>query len=628
MISLLAVLLMLCTVPLVFEDSSAGESPAVPDALLVDFGNGHAEWKDIVAGSTLEAMISSTIGARAVFGDRSGERTVLSVDGVSEVTVGTGVNKQTCYWRIYAWNTVEWEFLTTAVTERYSSGFIALGYYPSDVVTPVSNPDYREVWTSYRGDSSSSGVSTSKGPETVATPLEWTNTYPGAVDASILYADGMIYHTVAGKYGAVGMDALARINCLDPVNRELLWSVTYSNSGNTEITTPVIVGNLIIVTSGNWHMYAFDRFTGDAVAELAPSGEDGDICKGSKLTSYIPRKTDPSVSGDRIHLEGGITNTVYDSGALYFGTSDGLVRCFSIDREKGFKEIWNYAPDSSVRGCFYYHPPVICDFDGTKYLLIGNYGGGIVCLNAINGSKVWERTVTDTQSHKVGQVASITVCSGGRALVCYSGGEMSSAGGGIALVDITDGSEVWKQDIRCGRPVVYGDRFYCYISALSDQKIRDSTTNQDVDLVSGYYGLWVNDGSMLWSRPTDALSIGGTVYSDGKVYSMDYSPGTEGTNGGNVWCIDADTGSVVWRCKVSPYNGNAYSMNCPTVVDGKVLVGNDYGAIYVISETSGNERAGTENIEYESQGLAHPSWIITMVIVAIVLALAVMAYRR
>ena len=148
MISLLAVLLMLCTVPLVFEDSSAGESPAVPDALLVDFGNGHTEWKDIVAGSTLEAMISGTIGARAVFGDRSGERTILSVDGVSEVTVGTGVNRQTCYWRIYTWNTVEWEFLTTDVTERYSSGFFALGYYPSDVVTPVSNPDYREVWTS------------------------------------------------------------------------------------------------------------------------------------------------------------------------------------------------------------------------------------------------------------------------------------------------------------------------------------------------------------------------------------------------------------------------------------------------------------------------------------------------
>ena len=632
MIPIAVVLMMLCIISV--SDYSAAEE-TTPDALLIDFGNGHTEWIDIVPGSTIESMVASTAGGRAVFGDMYGERSIISIDGVCAVTVGTGVNKQECRWRVYAWNTVEWEFLTTDVTERYGSGFLALGYYPSDVVTPVSNPDYREVWTSYRGDSSSSGVSSSYGPETVATPLEWTVSYPGAVDSSILYADGMIYHTVAGKYGAVGMDALARINCLDPVNRELLWSVTYSNSGNTEITTPVIVGDLIIVTSGNWHMYCFDRFTGDAVAELAPSGDDGDICKGSKLTSYIPRKTDPSVASDRIHLEGGITNTVYDSGVLYFGTSDGLIRCFSIDREKGFKEIWNYTPeydagdpDRQIRGCFYYHPPVVCDYDGTKCLMIGNYGGGLVCVNALDGTKIWDQKVKDTQDNKVGQVSSITVCSGGRALVCYSGGEMSSAGGGIMLVDVTNGNIIWKEDIRCGRPVVYGDRFYSYVSTLSDQTIRDSVSGSDVALVSGYYSMWVNDGSMLWCRQTDALSIGGTTYCDGKVYSMDYSPGTEGSNGGNVWCLDADTGSVVWRCKVSPYNGNAYSMVCPTVVDGKVLVGNDYGAIYVISDISGNERTSSDEIDYQSKGLAHPSWIITFIAVAAAIAVAVIVYRH
>ena len=196
------------------------------------------------------------------------------------------------------------------------------------------------------------------------------------------------------------------------------------------------------------------------------------------------------------------------------------------------------------------------------------------------------------------------------------------------LIDVTDGSILWKEDIRCGRPVVSGERFYTYVSALSDQKVRDSVINQDVDLVSGYYSMWVSDGSMLWCRQTDALSIGGTTFCDGRVYSMDYSPGTEGANGGNVWCLDADTGNVVWKCRVSPYNGNAYSMVCPTVVDGKVLVGNDYGAIYVISETSGNERAKSGEIEYHSQGLAHPSWIAMIASVFVVLAVAVWAYRH
>jgi len=624
LIPLLAVLLMVCTVPLSAEAVSADAGGGETFSLLVDFGNGSAGWTDIVPGSTVGEMLSSTLGGRvSIEGDA-----VVSVDGVSEVTVGTGVNKQACGWRVYSWNTVEWEFLTTDTSDRYSGGHMALGYYPSDTVVPVSNPDYRYVWTSYRGDSSSSGVGTSPGPETAATPLEWTNTYAGAVDASILYANGMIYHTVAGKYGAVGMDALARINCLDPVNREVLWSVTYSNSGNTEITTPVIMGDLIVVTSGNWHMYCLDRFTGDAVAELAPSGDDGDMCKGSKLTTYIPRKTDPSVAGDRIHLEGGITNTVYDSGVLYFGTSDGLLRCFSVDREKGFKEIWNYTPASGYRGCFYYHPPVVCDYGGEKYVLIGNYGGGLVCVDALTGKEVWAQSVQDTQGNKVGQVSSITLCSGGRALVCYSGGEMSSAGGGIMLVDVTDGECIWKEDIRAGRPVVCGDRFCAYVSALPDQTVTDSATGEERELVSGYYSLWVSDCSMLWCRPTDALSIGGMTYSCGRVYSMDYSPGTEGANGGCVWCMDSDTGNVVWKCRVSPYNGNSYSMCCPTVVDGKVLVGNDYGAVYVISDVSGDQRASSGEIGYQSQGLAHPSWIAMFALTAVVMAVSVYAFRH
>lgn len=631
-----ALVLLLTSLPFIDQTDADETDTEEAHSLLLDFGNGRTEWADIVPSGDLEHTFTASLaGHTLTFADSEDGRRIASVDGVSDTVVGIGYVKQTCSWRIYSWNTVEWEYLTNDVSERYSKGDLALGFYPNDTVIPVANPDYREVWTSYRGDSSSSGVSSSTGPDSVATPLQWTNTYAGAVDATILYADGMIYHTVAGKYGAVGMDGLARICCLDPVNKEVLWSVTYSNSGNIEITTPVIVGDMIIVTSGNWHMYCLDRFTGEALAELAPVDDDGDMCKGSKVTRYIPRKESEAVSQDRTHAEAGITNTVYDSGALYFGTSDGLVRCFAIDRENGFTEIWNYTPvyDSSnearqIRGCFYYHPPVISDYEGTKYLLMGNYGGGLVCVNALSGSLIWDQKVTDTEGHKVGQVTSISICSGGRALVCYSGGEMSSSGGGIMLIDITDGDIIWKQDIRCGKPVVYGERFYCYISARSGQTITDYKTGDSVELVSGYYSLWVDDGRMHWYRPTDALSIGGMTYCDGRVYSMDYSPGTEGATGGWVWCLDSDTGNIVWKTKVSPYDGTAYSMCAPTVVDGKVLVGNDYGAIYVLSETSGKERTRSSSIDYESEGLAHWSWIALFALIIIALAVAVWEYKH
>ena len=632
-------LLLLATISIGYSSAEDPDEEETIPELLLDMGNGHTEWVTIVSGYSIEDMLSATLGNRVTFGDVDGERRVLSVDGVTSVTIGTGYHTQECSWRIYSWNSVEWEFLTTDVSERFISTYLALAYYPNDLTIPVSNPEYRGVWTSYRGDSSSSGISTSTGPSHVATPLEWYSTYAGAVDASILYADGMIYHTVAGKYGAVGMDSLAKICCLDPVNQEVLWSRTYSSSSNIEITTPVIVGDMILVSSGNWHIYCLDRFTGEPLFELMPNDStgsgsvSGDMCKGSKVTTYIKRMDDKSVTDDRIHSNAGITNMVYDSGVLYFGTSDGLLRCFSIDRENGFKEIWNYKPNSDnpddiYRGCFYYYPPTVCDIDGKKYVMIGNYGGNLLCVDGIAGTEVWHISVTDTEGNKVGQVSSISVCSNGKALVCYSGGEMSSTGGGIMLVNVTNGEVLWKQDIRCGKPVTSGDRFYCYITARTDQKIKDRTTGTEIDLVNGYYSLWVDDGSVQWCYPTDALSIGGVTYCGGNIYSMDYSPGTEGATGGQVWCFDSDTGNVVWKVKVSPYNGNAYSMCAPTVVDGMVLVGNDYGAIYILSETSSDQRARTANIDYETKGLAHWSWIATITLVIVALVASVWLYRH
>ena len=626
LVILLAALLFLSGVPAVYADGSADETA---DGLLVDYGNGRIAWYDIAGGSTVEEMLSLTLPAGMVEYVTVGtEKHILSVGGQSEITLGSGMSTQTCSWRIYSWNSVEWEFYSMDAATRYYSGSIALGFYPEDSLKPASNPDYREVWTAYRADSTSSGVSQSFGPEFAATPLEWYNTYAGPVDSNILYVDGMIYHTVSGKYGSVGMDALARINCLDPVNKTVLWSVTYSNSGNTDITTPVIVGDLIIITSGNWHIYCLDRFTGEPVAELAPTDDEGDMCGGSKLTTYITRKDDPSVNSDRFHLEAGFTNAVYDSGALYFCTSDGLMRCFSVDRENGFREIWSHPPENEYRGCFYYHPPVIGEHDGVRFIIAGNYGGGLICKNAITGDNLWAVNVQSKAGNQVGQVSSVSLCSDGRALVCYSEGEMSSAGRGIMLIDVDDGAVIWQKEIKCSKTTVVGDRFYAYVAEAGTETVTDSVTGEEFVPQSGYYSFWVNDCSMFWKNNTEALCTGGLTYCQGRLYSIDYSPGTQGALGGWVWCLDSDTGSTVWKVRVTPYSGNSYCMNSPTVVDGKVMVGNDYGAIYVISETAGSSRTGTSDMKYDSEGIGHWSWTALFIACVAVMAVTVLVYRR
>lgn len=614
--------LAVCVLAILCLPGLSAESADDADRMLVDYGNGNIAWYDIVPGETYrETFGLSAPDLDAVFSADGDSTVVESIGGMGEGGL--------CSWRLYSWNEVAWEALPMDMDMSYASGCFALGYYPTDSIAPAATPDYPSVWTSYRGDSSSSAISGSYGPDKVAKPLEWYNTYAGYVDCSILYADGLIYHTVSGVYGSVGMDSLAWLYCLDSVNKEVAWSVSYSDSGNIEIVTPVIVGDMIVLFSGNWHVYCFDRFSGEAIAEMVPEGSQPDKCSRSKTTEYATYRTDDAVVNDRIHVSAGPTNAVYDSGALYFGTSDGVMRCYSIDRENGFTKIWETVPDDSVRGCFYFYPPCVTYWDGMRVVLHGNYAGNLICADAATGEVLWTLEMSDSNGNKAGAVSSINICDGDRALVCFFAGSGESASAGMALISLS-GDVVWEHDYSGNRPAVYGDRAYVYISYThnGEKTIRDHDTGMDVELVSGYYSIWVDDCSLCWVQDTEALCGGGVTYCDGRVYGMDYSPGSEGALGGWVWCLDSDTGDVVWKVKVTPYSGTSYSMCAPTVVDGKVLVGNDSGAVYVISEIPGVERSSSDKIDYSSQGLAHWSWLLLFAATAGIGIAAFVMYRR
>lgn len=622
---LIVLLAILLAVTLLIPDLSADSTDDI-DRFLVDYGNGSTQWYDVIPGETYgETMVLSASDIEIVIVDEEEDSIVESVNGTDTIRIGD----MECSWRIYLWDEVSWTSLPMDAGLPYQGGSIALAYYPDDSIVPVANPDYPTTWTQYRGDSSSSGISDSYGPDTVAKPLEWYQTYAGAVDSSILYADGLIYHTVSGLYGSVGMDSMAWLFCLDPVNKEVAWSVSYSDSANIEIVTPVIVSDMIVLFSGNWHVYCLDRYTGEPLAEMVPAGSTPDMCSRARTLEYDTYRSDPSVVYDRTHVVAGPTNAVYDSGALYFGTSDGVMRCYSIDRDNGFKRLWENIPDDDSRGCFYFYPPCVTESDGRKIVMQGNCSGHLLCVDACTGEPIWSKEIQDSGGNRAGAVTSIAVCDNDRAIVCFSDGGMTASSGGMTLIGM-DGGTLWEYDYLGSKPAVYGDRAYVYISYTHNGSptIRDHDSGRDVDLVSGYYSLWVDDCSRCWVQDTEAACGGGVTYCDSRIYGMDYSPGSEGSLGGWVWCIDADTGDVVWKAKVIPYAGAAYSMCTPTVVDGKVIVGNDYGAIYIISETPGIDRSSSEQIDYASEGIAHWSWLLLIAASVSIGAVSFILYRR
>ena len=629
---LLAALMAFTPLACISDSEAAGAGADV--SLLVDFGNGTTEWYPI-PGTDYEDVIGAvcdTLARNSVPFEKTADSEGLeSVNGKRTMTVGG----QVCSWRFYYWNSFEWDYGDVSGGIGYSGESLAIGFYPGMKDRPVETPLDPDAWTCYKGDSRSSSVSGSFGPATVATPLEWHIPHTtGGVYSSLLYANGLRYHTTGGDINGTGTDRNPSIYCIDTVNHEVAWEKSYVNRVGYEVSTPIIVGDLLIVTSSNGHIYALDRFDGSAEAELVPKGEMPHFASKFDTTEYSFAScydADHNWLMEGNYYATGPTTCVYDSGALYFNTFDGLIRCYSVSQDSGFRELWTCQPGDGDRGSFYCMPPVIAETDGRQVVLSGNYAGKMYCVDAESGDLIWVKRIIDNRTAtntNPGCVSNIIPCGDGRAIVNCDDGEMSPSVGHTVLVDLTDGTSLWTLDILSGPGPVIGDTFYTYsVPANPDAKIYDKFGNEE-PAKSGYYAIKTDTGRYVWINESGTYTKSGMVFCDNRLYCLDYAPGTMWPQGGAARCIDPDTGTQIWRVKLEPFYGTGYSMSTPTVVDGKVYVANDSGIIYCISEKPGVDVHVTDDIEYESGGFLHWTWLALFGTTALLTAIAVILYRR
>lgn len=601
--------------------------------LLVDYGNGSYVWlDDLGEGTLLEATMHSLDSAGVEYELSADGKGFALINGVEEMTISS-VN---CAWRFYIWTTASysWSYGEVDGSSSYSSGTIALGFFPSSSLYPASTPFYSETWTQAYGDSSSSYHTDNTAPESVAQPLEWVlkGTH-GSIDTSLVFAEGLLYCIASGSQSAIGESGMPSIYCIDTETHEIAWSVSYSSKTGYEIMSPIIVGNMLIVSSGNAHVYAYDRMTGEILSELVPEGDDPIKAAGIDTTYYEIKSiygSDGSLLISGLSRITGATTPVYDSGLLYFNTYDGVVHCFSILPDEGFDEIWSYVPDQDAdRGAFYSNPPVVTKLsDGERVVLAGNYAGKLYCIDADTGSLRWMKQVVSYNPKNPGAISGISVCSGDRAIVCATDGGMTVSAGRMVSIDLTDGSELWSLDAY-GKMTVVGDTAYGYIvpSVSSEAKMYNNHGVEE-DAVAGFYALKVSDGRYIWKNESPDTTKSGMVYSNGKLYCMDYSPGTDWPSGGAVRCIDAETGAFVWSIKVEPFDGSCYSMSAVTIIDGKIYAANDGGYVYCLSTISSKITEGTSEIDYRSAGLMHWSWIALILSCIFVGTVSVLLYRK
>lgn len=612
-IPIVLVVAVLAVVPLALQDSDADDN----SLLLIDYGNGNYEWFRVSGDGTCADALESCKGV-------SGQPVVI--DGIGRM-VTSGSAEVVSDWHVFSWSGGSWTSMGTDLSVDFTGEAMALAFYP-DGFTPVVTLDSPSAWTQLGGSSDSDGVSASYGPGEPKLPVEWYRTYTtGYVDSGLVVAGDLLYHTTGGTYGATGSDADPRIYCLDRFSGEVVWEYHGSIGAGYEVSTPVIVDRFLVVSMTNGDLLVLDRFSGDVLdrAEV---------------------QFDPPVTGSGdIAWEGrvfvtGATTPVYDSGALYYGTADGRVVCSYLSPDGHLTEVWCYEPPVGVRGCFYYHAPVITYVGGVRMLFIGSYEGYLHALDASDGEPIWVERVVDMREYNTvagspGSAATVTVSPDASVLLvtCTDSAMIPEKGYTLFLDSATgdvlsngDGSER-RLDVLMTKPVVLDDGFITYVTPTpsGDQSFQ-GVDGSTVDVRNAIYRFdW--DGNVVWSSGDYQMIKAQLTLADGVVYAMDYSAGSMWPTGGGVTAIDADTGGENWRLLLRPCTDQSFSMVQITIIDGKLYAANDFGAVYCLSSTPGE---GTEEewLEVlETQGFHHWSWAAIIVVALVAILVAVRLYR-
>lgn len=615
------VLLAILIVPAVSVPMQVDGDPGSGDAMLIDMGNGTTHWVDLAGATGTHASIAGDAAAALGLAFEQSGDGITTLGEMTEHLVGG----QACGWILYLWDGASW---SPSSGGTYSGGSFAWGFYPDPSIVPAETPDSRTAWTQHRGDSGSSGRSDSYGTLDAKSPMEWYRTYTsGYVDSAIIVAGDLLYHTTGGTYGNSGSDGNPWVHCLNRFTGEIVWEFMMTKGAGYEVTSPLVVGDMLVVTATNWDVYLFDRFTGEVLDKVG-------------LEHDFPMDGSNDVAWDGRTFYTGGTTPVYDSGAVYFGTADGHVLSYSVSRDDGFSLLWDYDPDDSIsggeytgtKGCFYYHAPVIADVDGTRMLFIGSYEGYVHALDASDGEAVWVQRMIDLGDDNIphkgtpGSAGSISVTQDGRLLVNCTDGGMTSQDGYTVCVDAStgkgpDGSDwYWKLDVLMGGAVVTDDSIYAYIQpSVNGSTVIGMADGTETEVVQAIYRLNL-DGEVEWVSSEYNWIKSPLTLADGVLYAVDYSAGEYWPNGGGMTAISSEDGSEVWRLKLTPSSKDNYNMVAVTVVDGRLYVGNDYGAVYCVSDIAGAQVGDEGEIVLEN-GFHHWSWYALISIVAVALFL-------
>lgn len=224
----------------------------------------------------------------------------------------------------------------------------------------------------------------------------------------------------------------------------------------------------------------------------------------------------PLIAGDRLYVAAAHDDAFKPYGALY-----------CLDRATGHV-LWSFDNDGDMKQVF--SSP--CLADGKIYIGEGYHQDSsckLFCIKADDGKKVWE---FQTESH-----TESSPCVAGGKVFCGAGDD------GLYCLDAGTGKEVWRfPGLHVdASPVVVGNRVYAGSGVGDEHK---STAIFCLDAATGKEVWRVATELPVWGSPVVAGKQVFYGVGNGDFLKSDDNPA------GALLCVDAETGTEVWRYKV------------------------------------------------------------------------------
>ena len=399
---------------------------------------------------------------------------------------------------------------------------------------PQAKPESQkgvQGWLSWRGPNQN-GTSPEVGlPEKIeASNALWTQDFPG--QSAPVIANGKLY---INGYVGDGADLQEAISCFDAETGKLLWQHRFNDFLSDIIYLRYATSSPAIdAETGNVYMQGTQGIFACFTADGKKLWEHSMMEEFGRLTFPNARTASPVIDKELV-----ITRGITSNWGAHGPAGD---RFYAFDKKTG-ELVWTSAPGDRPQDNTFSHP-LLTWLDGKRVLISAGGDSTVVCLNARNGDPVF-RFPAAKAGAKGGINAQVQRYKDSLIVIHESENIDSSEVGRSASYKIPEGSEQPEP----GKPQVYAAK----------------------ELEN-----WRNPLGSLASSP---CVVGNRIY--------------EVTGVGEVACIDADSGKILWRKKLAAEQ----RQSSPLYADGKLYV-----AMYIAGAQSGGEKAPGAGDEAPGQG--------------------------